>query len=390
MSVPIFHRTALAEVIAKRTLSPKGLSGVFLAAPRRTGKSTLINEDIIPYLVKQGAEVIYVDLWSDRSRDPGDLISEAVRRHLQQREGAILQWARKGGLDKVNVGGIVLDIAKVGVGTGKTMAQAFAELSDATEAMIVLVIDEAQHAITTEAGATALFALKAARDLLNGSGHHGFRLIATGSNRDKLSLLVNGKDQAFLNAALVDLDPLGDDFLAWEMAQFEGRFHPSMPVLRQAFKACGNKPESLRKALDDLAFKTDAGEENVDLVFQQILENIMQEAKEGFIRQVNSLPPLQAAVLYVMALTGAKYAPFRPHTMRMYEAICKVIAVEEPKVETSGVQYALEALRSKLLIWSSARGVYAIEDSQHTAWLIEDAREQDFPVQADQAAPKAS
>jgi hypothetical protein len=73
------------------------VSGVFISAPRRTGKSTLINEDIIPFLKTAGAEVIYVDLWADRSRDPGDLISEAIREHLQKREGAILQWVRRGG-----------------------------------------------------------------------------------------------------------------------------------------------------------------------------------------------------------------------------------------------------------------------------------------------------
>lgn len=390
MSVPIFHRTALAEVIANRTLSPKGLSGVFLAAPRRTGKSTLINEDIVPYLTSKGVEVIYVDLWSDRSRDPGDLISEAIRQHLQKREGVILQWARKGGLDKVNVGGLQLDIAKVGIGSGKTIAQAFSELSDATKSMIVLVIDEAQHAITTEAGATALFALKATRDLLNGSAHHGFRLIATGSNRDKLSLLVNGKDQAFLNAALVDLEPLGDDFLTWEMAQFEGRFHPSMPVLRDTFNTCGNKPELLRKALDDLAFRSDVNAANVDAVFQQGLEKIMREAKEGFLRQVNSLPPLQAAVLYVMARTGVKFAPFRPPTMQMYADVCQTISVDEPKVETTSVQYALDALRTKMLIWSSARGVYSIEDTQHTVWLIEDANEQGLFANAGKAGQQAA
>jgi hypothetical protein len=83
-----------------------------------------------------------------------------------------------------------MDIGKVGIGSGKTIAKALAELSDATEHMIVLVIDEAQHSITTEAGADTLFALKAARDQLNGSAHFGFRLIATGSNREKLSLLV--------------------------------------------------------------------------------------------------------------------------------------------------------------------------------------------------------
>ena len=61
----------------------------------------------------------------------------------------------------------------------------------------MLIVDEAQHAITSDAGADALFALKAARDELNSSAHHGLRVVATGSNRDKLAMLRNSKDQAF-------------------------------------------------------------------------------------------------------------------------------------------------------------------------------------------------
>lgn len=369
MSASIFHRKVLAENIAKRTLSQKGLSGVFISAPRRTGKSTLINEDIIPVLKEHGAEVIYVDLWSDRSRDPGDLISEAIRDHLQQREGALLQWARRGGLNTVTLGGIQLDIDKVGIGSGKTMAKALSELSDATKAMIVLVVDEAQHAITTDAGASALFALKAARDQLNGSAHYGFRLIATGSNRDKLSLLVQGKDQAFLNAVLLDLEPLDDNYLIWEAEQYDGEVKPSLDVLRSAFIAAGYKPESLRKALDDLAFRFDVTAENADAVFQELLEKILVDAKQGFMRQVNGLPPIQAAVLTVMAVTGYDFAPFRPHTVKMYKEVCSTLTQAEIKIDDSAIQYALEALRTKALVWKSARGVYAIEDSQHVAWL---------------------
>lgn len=371
-TIPIFHRSELARNIANRTLSTKGLAGVFISAPRRTGKSTLINEDIVPYLRQQDVEVIYVDLWSDRSRDPGDLISEAIRDHLRQREGALLKWARKGGLDKVKLGGVELDIGKVGVGSGKTIAKALAELSDATGHMIVLVIDEAQHVLTTEAGASSLFALKAARDQLNGSAHHGLRLIATGSNRDKLSLLVQGKDQAFLNAVLMDLDPLGDDYLAWEMEQFDGDVRPSMAVVSRAFSAAGHKPETLRKALDDLAFKFGTTEQTVDAVFQTIVDRIMAEAKQGFMRQLNSLPPVQASILTVMAKMGADFAPFRPQAAALYAAECKLLTNDAVKIDDSAIQYALEALRSKSLIWKSSRGVYAIEDLQHLLWLADD------------------
>ncbi|MFZ6876530.1 AAA family ATPase [Undibacterium sp. Di27W] len=370
--IPIFHRPVLAQQIVQRTLSSNGRSGVFISAPRRTGKSTFIIEDIIPSLKTLKAEVIYVDLWSDRSRDPGDLIAEAVREHLQKREGVLLQWARKGGLDKINVGGVSVDIAKVGIGTGKTLAKALADLSDATQAVIVLVIDEAQHAITTEAGANALYALKAARDQLNGSAHNGFRLIATGSNRDKLSMLVNGKDQAFLNAVLFDLEPLGKDFVEWELSQYGEGIAPSLATVESEFIASGHKPETLHKALDDLAFRFNVTESNVDSEFRSIFSAINLDSKQNFMRQVNSLPPLQASVLVVMATTGADYAPFRPATVQKYKALCKKFSTSEVVVDDSSIQYALEALRKKTLVWNSARGVYAIEDSQHVVWLKEE------------------
>ena len=60
--------------------------------------------------------------------------------------------------------GITLSIEKVGLTTGITLTQALSSLSDDIRKPIVLILDEAQHAITSEAGVTnvkqALRALK--------------------------------------------------------------------------------------------------------------------------------------------------------------------------------------------------------------------------------------
>ena len=121
--------------------------------------------------------------------------------------------ARKTGLEKVTVGGLQLNLDKVGMGGEDTLAKALTALSLETKKLIVMVVDEAQHAQTSEKGNAAMYALKAARDELNSSGNHGFRLIATGFNRDKLGILVQGKDQAFLNARMIELPHLGDCLL---------------------------------------------------------------------------------------------------------------------------------------------------------------------------------
>lgn len=48
----IFHRAALAQSLADKILNvalgSAASSGVFLAAPRRTGKSTIVREDLRP------------------------------------------------------------------------------------------------------------------------------------------------------------------------------------------------------------------------------------------------------------------------------------------------------------------------------------------------------
>ena len=60
MSDQIFHRHSLANTYATRILSDRCSSGIFISAPRRTGKSTFIREDLTPKLIEHGVEVIYV------------------------------------------------------------------------------------------------------------------------------------------------------------------------------------------------------------------------------------------------------------------------------------------------------------------------------------------
>lgn len=170
-----YPRPVLSANISQVVLSnkPGGIasSGLFLAAPRRTGKSTFMREDLRPALQAAGALVIYTDLWEDRSKDPADLIAGAIREELARHEGIVLKIARKAGMDKVAVGGLSFSLDKVGVNGGVTLATALETLSDEVKKPIVLIIDEAQQAAISQSGQDALFALKAARDELNSTEH---------------------------------------------------------------------------------------------------------------------------------------------------------------------------------------------------------------------------
>ncbi|MBK9441366.1 MAG: ATP-binding protein [Comamonadaceae bacterium] len=369
MSLPIFHRTELASRLADRIVSDKGASGIFLAALRRTGKSTFIREDLAPVLRQRDADVIYVDLWADRAQDPGTLIARAIAEHLRGYEGIITQMARKGGFESVTLGGVKLALDKIGIGQGETLSRALQALSLETRRLIVMVVDEAQHAQTTGAGNAAMYALKAARDELNSSAFSGFRLVATGSNRDKLAILVTGKDQAFLNAKLIDLPHLGQDYLMWVHDRFNHAVKPSLDTLNDVFAQCSYRPEILTDVLDDLELELDLASHNIDDHVHSRVKQKLGMYRQAFMQIFDNLPTLQAAVMQTMAEMGQDFAAFKRPSMARYAAICSQRTCESVNVESTSVQYALDALRDKQLVWKSARGVYAIEDSQHAAWL---------------------
>jgi hypothetical protein len=366
--VSIFHREALADDLASRLLAAPSTSasgsGLFLAAPRRTGKSTFLREDQRPALERRGATVIYADLWADRTADPGTVIVAAIRAALAQRAGVVARLARSSGLDRVTVGGLAFGLDRVGLGQGVSLSTALAALSDEARAMTVLIVDEAQHAITSDAGADALFALKAARDELNSSAHHGLRVVATGSNRDKLAMLRNSKDQAFFGAPLVNFPPLGPDYIAWFIGQLP--FGPELDAVQvhQWFTEAAHRPEILGGAVDALLYDLDARPGQFAQRLHQLVQAQVQASNAEALRVVHSLTPLQSAVLRVMAAAGADYAPFEAQTMARYRQTLATIApgaTVEP--ETNNVQQALVALQDKALVWKAARGVYALEDS---------------------------
>jgi hypothetical protein len=366
--VNIFHRTALADDLAARLLAAPATSasgsGLFLAAPRRTGKSTFLREDLRPSLEHQGALVIYADLWADRTADPADVIVAAIREALSQREGVVARLARSSGLDKVTVGGMALTLDKVGLAKGVTLSSALAALSDEAKTMIVLIVDEAQHAITSEAGSHALFALKAARDELNSSAHHGLRVVATGSNRDKLAMLRSSKDQAFFGAPLINFPPLGKDFIEWFVARLPFKQELDAGQVHEWFTEAAYRPEILGGAVDALIYDLDARPGQFAERLQQLIQEQVLASNEETLRVVHSLTPLQSAVLRVMARAGSDYAPFEAQTMERYRSTLAAVAPgAKVEPETNNVQQSLAALQDKALVWKAARGVYALEDT---------------------------
>jgi hypothetical protein len=380
-----FHRTELARAYANEALDTSlGRSGgLFLAAPRRTGKSTFVRQDLVPALLARDAQVIYVDLWSDKTKDPALLIANAVRAELKKDDGAVAKFARKAGLSKFNIGalgnGLSFDLSQLGLSADASLADALGALSKVHGQMIVLVIDEAQHALTTTEGMNALFGLKAARDALNLAGK-GMQVIATGSNRDKLAMLVNGREQPFFGATMVDFPKLNQAYISWLCDRASIGLDPIKTF--EVFKETGSRPEMILPALRRLRLQPPAAGENLDDSFAQLVRAGLSQAKEDFLHTLANLPALQAAVLRELAASSEmapgseKTGMFSAAMMRKLKERIALDSQGEASVQVDGssVQNALDGLREKNFLWKSQRGAYWIEDDQLTAWLAEDGK----------------
>ena len=368
-----FPRTALAQELVA-ALQGKALlgdahNGLFLAAPRRTGKSTFLQGDLRPALQAAGVVVVYVDLWADARRDPGMLIAEAIARDLQPQLGLVARTARKAGLDKVKLGGLEVDTSKIGKVDGLTLTEALRLLHESAGQPVALIIDEAQHALTSEAGEAAMTALKSARDQLNRPGTVNLMLVMSGSDRDKLLRLVNTAGAPFYGSQVQRMPPLGPDFIAHVSALIEAQRPDLKPVdqaaLQQAFEVFGSRPQffmaALGQVLSPLAALTGR--------FEPAMLEAAQEQQAQDEAQMESdylgLKSTEQAVLWRLLAQGSRYRPYDADALRFYRD-----KAGHP-VSAAQAQKALEALRQRMpaLVWKSARGEYAVEDAAMHRWF---------------------
>ena len=370
-----FPRTSLAADLANalqgKTAFSDAPNGLFLAAPRRTGKSTFLQSDLSPELSRRQVVVVYVDLWADQKRDPGSLIAEAVGRALIKQLGVVAKTAKAAGLESISVGGIKIDTSKIGRVDGTTLADALRALVEATKNPVALIIDEAQHALTSEAGETAMAALKSARDQLNRPGLVKLMLVMSGSDRDKLLRLVNTNAAPFYGSQIQRMPELGPDFIA-HIAQLIAQQRSDLAEvntakLHDAFVLYGQRPqffmEALGQVLSPLATHSGRFEDAMLAKAAQQQQNDEAQMESDY----TALKPLEQAVLWRMLVQGTRFRPYDADALQFY------IEKTGEKISVAKAQKALESLRSHQpsLIWKSARSEYAVEDAAMLRWFAQ-------------------
>jgi hypothetical protein len=368
-----FPRNHLAQELA-RALQGKNLfgdahNGLFLAAPRRTGKSTFLKEDLKPELEHQGLVVVYVDLWSDQRRDPGELIADAIGSALQPHLGVVAKAAKATGLQSINVAGaLTIDTSKIGRVDGATLAEAIRTLHAAAGKPIALIIDEAQHALTSEAGEVIMAALKSARDQLNAPGKVNLMLVMSGSDRDKLLRLVNSNSAPFYGSQIQRMPELDDDFIAYVAGLIERQRPELSPVdqatLSAAFNRFGHRPQFFLSALGDALSPFAGIEGRFEPVVAAAAEQRQRDDEAQMRSEYLGLRPLERAVLWRLLEQEQRFRPYDAEALGFYQR------KTGRKVTAQQAQAALEGLRqhTPALVWKSARGEYAVDDAAMHRW----------------------
>jgi hypothetical protein len=368
-----FPRKILADSLIRDLSGASPLSdapnGLFLAAPRRTGKSMFLQHDLVPELVAKGIIPIYVDLWEHRAEDPGTLIAYVIGRRASE-ERTLLQKVKDSVHGKVTVGPLALDFEDrlIGKPGGVSIPEALRKIHDATGKVVCLIIDEAQHALTTQEGINAMASLKSARDQMNTPGDVSLMLVMSGSDRDKLLRLVNSNAAPFFGSHITRMPTLGHDYveaLADELNRNHEKTKPvDVDVLARAFESYGFRPQFLGAGILAALDETQEG-----ITFNRALEqhatNAAADANDEMQSVYLGCSDIQRAVLWRMLEEGGKYRPFDAAALKFYtETMGKDVTATQ-------VQAALDGLRTRddPIVWKSARGEYSVEDSSMLRWF---------------------
>jgi hypothetical protein len=261
-----------------------------------------------------------------------------------------------------------------------TLPDALRALHEAAKAPVALIVDEAQHALTSEAGEATMSALKSARDQLNRPGTVNLMLVMSGSDRDKLLRLVNANAAPFYGSSIKHLPMLGDDFVAHLATLVEQQRPELAPVdrapLAQAFQTLGNRPQFLIDVLGEALspFGPGAGRRFEPVALELALQRLEQDRRQ-MESDYLSLRPVEQAVIWRMLEQGQRFRPYDAEALRFYGD--KTGGV----VTRAMAQKAMEALRDRQpsMVWKSARGEYAIDDAAMHRWFALRVREGHWP-----------
>ncbi|HTY50478.1 MAG TPA: hypothetical protein VMB48_12390 [Steroidobacteraceae bacterium] len=400
----IFHRPKLALDMASLLLRPTSLqtrirSGLFISAPRQTGKSTFLTRDLIPTLESAGAITLYIDLWRAAGRTTAEKLLGAVQKKLAQLElegpQSFTDRARKLlmriGLTSAEVDGAIevpvhlvkakarakvkfdFDAGRVGEKGGASLSDALLELSRKTGRDIVFIVDEVQELKMDGYGKLIMKELKAVRDEINGQpGDHGyFIFVGNGSHRSAIHEMTAQRREPFYGAEDKRLPELDQGYVSYVLARAAKESPsvvlPTAPAAFMGFRVLGYRPGMLQSALEAMQ-RTQSAAKSPDAVFDGIVNTLHEQDGLVELEKLRLLGELPQAV-FARICRGPESGVTGLYAGDALTAYATALGWEE--VTTREVQLALDSLKASNLVMRDGDGgpVLVTNDSLREIWL---------------------
>jgi hypothetical protein len=334
---------------------------ITLFGPRGIGKTSLLQNDLIPLAVKSGRVPVYIDLWSARS-DPGSVIADRLRAETQKLWGAITGKKEISGAS-FGIGGVTVgaQVNRPAVqepdGAERRISCWMSRLAEAAgKRKILLLLDEVQSLGRAANGVDIAASLRAGMQTNFGR----YEAVFTGSSRDQLAAMFKDLRAPLWNYGDEQLfPPLGKEFSDYLSRRFEevtGRPIDPEQIWR-AFQAVGFNPQTLSGIVRTMAIdgRTRIDDEDIE---QLAAAHIAWDREIKF----NALPPLERAILVAVS---AKAPPFGADAIRYYTDVTGAT------VTTSAVQKAMNRLRNESVLYQKAGGEYAVDGPLLVEWLTQ-------------------
>lgn len=362
-----FRRDELAEQVFT-TLAHGPAQALSLFAPRRTGKTEFLVQDLAPHAEARGHRVIYASFWQ------APLSPLAVLLH------ALEKSRERGGVaDRIRTSAwrmapkLRLSASVPGTGTGAEAEIDLTRLKGEPPADLllhlddllgrvsrpgrpaILLLDEVQELARIRGNASLVAALRTALD----KRRDGLGAVFTGSSRAGLAAMFSDREAPFFHFATpIDLPALGRGFVGHVVAVFQrtAKREPDRDRMLDAFDRLHRNPFFFRLLVQTMLYDP---EHTVDSALEDVRERIAAEL--GYPQVWLGLTPLQRETARALA-RGAS----RPFSRDFRAALGAAMAEDVPSA--ARVQAALRRLE-RLGIVDSARGVWELADPGFDGWI---------------------
>lgn len=345
-----------------------------LFGPRRTGKTEFLLKDLGPLAQANGWRVAYVSLWQSRLSPLATIIHALAaankRGSLVDRADALATTLRP----KVKIGAselagakgeIELDLSTL---RGPPAGDQLLHLDDLIDRFApkakraLLLFDEAQELAVDTGQAPLVAALRTSLD----KRKDRLAALFTGSSRQRLQDMFGHRDAPFFQfAAFTHWPQLDDGFVDHMVLTFARVVNAKLDraACIDAFHALDRNPFFFRKMLELLAFDP---ARDVPKAMAAVCARVADDLR--YPETWAALGPLQRAL--ALSIAEGVDAPFAQATLARIGA-----RIGGPAPTRAQAQAAIRHLmRAGIISRTNARGGYAFDDPQLSAWMLRQHR----------------